>query len=477
MVVDRVSENFSPGPPNRRRYGRAKQDVHSAQQTIYNYLLEIVKRWPPDDVLEEFKNLYFHHSETVSSETVPALYAIVFSNNEKEFQNTLKRSCYILINNWEVAREHQPIQDLVHLFSDSTIRKPTVSPTLKRLRQWLIGFAESRDFKDLELFVASRFASQKAADDLNWPLRYTSYLLVPQYIDTANPYEQREAARAMSRRLKDKFKFDLALYTAYSQDQPVTERQRPNPTALGDGALRLIKAIVAKRGQFSYRNLANIFQEQTDQISYRSYKRSLVGYLIYSVDEPDVVKTLKSHLYERLEPLYSRHDDRPVDNSLILRTSNRVIDYLMTEDKEKPSDLFTMLLSRGNPLTLAVVLLKLVLISRNSHPYLEARIADLIHYYQQFPRHQCQWIINFLEIYSVTFAIYSGDVEYNLVRIENEEEKNASVNSDYRVFSQMTPKSFTRAQAEPVIAEELADIDHHLEDLDFETIEGLETGF
>lgn len=476
MFVDRVSENFRPGPPGRRRDGQAKQNVHSAQQTIYNHLLEIVKKWHPDDVLEEFKNLYFHDSETVSSEKVSALYAIVLSNNEKEFQNTLKRSCYILINNWEVARKHQPIQNLVQLFSDSSIREPTASPTLERLRQWLIDFAESDDFRDLELFVASRFAPQKAVDDLNWPLRYASYLLVPQYIDTANPYEQREAARAMSRRLKDKFKFDLALYTAYSQECPEGKRQRPNPTILGDGVLRLIKSIVAKRGQFSYRNLAHIFQEQTAQITYRSYKRSLLGYLIYSVDEPNLVKTLKTCLYERLEPLYSKHDERVVDNSLILRTCNRVIDYLMTEDKEKPSDLFKMLLSKGNPLTLAIMLLKLVLIFQNSHPYLEARIADLIHYYRQFPRHQCQWIINFLEIYSVTFAIYSGDVEYNLVRIDGEETDNSpGVGQDYRVFSQMMNRAMP--QPEPLVAKELADIDHYLEDLDFETIDGLDTHF
>ncbi|MEO0758455.1 MAG: hypothetical protein AAFY78_16470 [Cyanobacteria bacterium J06648_16] len=443
MVVDRVSDTFQSS--SAKRYSRRYADVQQSQRTIYNCLLEAVRKWPPEAVLEEFENLFLHHSETVSSETVPALYAIVFSNDEQEFRNTLKRSCYILVNNWEVAREHGAVRDLIRLFSNPVIHKPTLSPTLKRLRQWIANFVASKDFEDLELFVASRFAPPSES----WVNRYTSYLLVPQYIDAQNPLEQREAARTMSRRLKDKFKFDLAMYTAYSQATRAVDTHRQNPTVLGDGTLRLVKAIVAKRGQFSYRNLARIFREQTQEVTYRSYKRSLIGYLIFSVSEPETVKTIKRLLSEKLDRLYRKHDKRPVDASLILRTSNRLIDYLMTEDRKQPSQLFTMLLSKGNPLTMAVLLLKVVLISSNSHPYLEARIADLIRYYEQFPRNECQWIINFLEIYSVTFAIYSNDVEYSLVRIRPTEsglskhDKIANRQTpmgsldDYRVFSQM----------------------------------------
>jgi hypothetical protein len=445
MVVDRVPDNvdFSIG----RAAGRPRQDVYQAQQTIFNFLLEIVKKWPAEDVLNEFKCLFLQHSETVSSDIVPALYSIVFSNNQAEFHNTLKRSCYILINNWEVARTHQSVQDLILLFDDPIIHKPSLSPTLKRLRAWLLSFVNSQDFQDLKLFVASRFAVTDNSENLPWTSRYTSFLLVPQYVDMDNPLEQREAARAMSRRLKDKFKFDLAMYTAHAQSAKVLNPKRSNPTTLGDSALRLIKMIVAKRGPFSHRNLARIFENQTQQISYRTYKKSLLSYLLFSVDEPASVQPLKVKLSEKLERLYRKHDTREIDPSMRLRTCNRIMDYLTTEDKTSPSELFTMLLSYGNPLTMAIILLKLVLISPNSHPYLEARLADLIRYYEQFPKADCQWIINFLEIYSVTFAIYSGDVEYNLVRIQANANGTISTHKtsgfaegttldDYRVFSQ-----------------------------------------
>lgn len=429
MVVDRVSDSFNP----RRRH----QDVQQAQQTIYDFLLDIVKAWPAVDVLEEFRGLFLQHHETIGANTVPALYAILFANNRKEFHNTLKRSCYILINNWEVAREYGAIRELIQLFSDPTIHKMSVSPTIKRLRQWLRDFVDSEDFQDLRLFVQNRFNG----DDPNWSRRYTAYLLAPQYIDTSNPLEQREAARALSQRLRDKFKFDLAMYTAHFQQSSIGRARRVNPTMLGDSALRVIRALVAKRGMFSHRNLARIFHQQTKGLSYASYKNSLVEYLLFSAMRTDFVVTLENRLLQKLNGLYVKFNHKTLDASLTLLTSNRVIDYLMTEDAETPSPLFSLLLTNGRPLTLAIILLKLILVSPNSHPYLDARIADLIRYYEQFPREECQWIINFLEIYGVTLAICGSDVQYNLVQIQQSESEasnpETAVLDEYRIFSQM----------------------------------------
>lgn len=429
MVGNRVSDSFNP----RRRY----QDVQQAQQTIYDFLLDIVKNWSAIDVLEEFRGLFLQHHETIATSTAPALYTILFANNKKEFHNTLKRSCYILINNWEVAREYGAIRGLIQLFSDPTIRKVSVSPTLKRLRQWLQDFIDSKDFQDLKLFIQNRFNH----GDLQWSRRYTAYLLAPQYIDTSNPLEQREAARALSQRLRDKFKFDLAMYTAHFQDAPVQRARRVNPTMLGDDALRVIRALVAKRGTFSHRNLARIFHEQTRGLSYASYKNSLVEYLLFSAIRTDFVVTIENKLLAKLNGLYVKFNQKPVEASLMLLTSNRVIDYLMTENAETPSPLFSLLLTNGRPLTLAIVLLKLILVSPSSHPYLDARIADLIRYYEQFPREECQWIINFLEIYSVTLAICGSDVQYNLVHIQQNDSEASNPETaaldEYRIFSQM----------------------------------------
>ncbi|HEY9890186.1 MAG TPA: hypothetical protein V6D02_17395, partial [Candidatus Obscuribacterales bacterium] len=84
--------------------------LQEAQEEIFSFLLSIVKQWEPEEVLIQFRQLFFEHGETASSDVSSAIYVLLFSNNEQEFQNTLKRSCYILINNWEVARQYRSIE-------------------------------------------------------------------------------------------------------------------------------------------------------------------------------------------------------------------------------------------------------------------------------------------------------------------------------------------------------------------------------
>lgn len=421
--LDLLSKNNQP-----------KRSIQESQEVIFRYLLTIVKEWQPSEVLGEFKRLFIYHVDSNSSEALQALYEIVFANNDQEFRNTLKRSCYILINNWDATRQHQPIRELVHLFEDSTVTRQTASPTLKRLRQWLYNFAKSKDYDDLKLFVA-KYDDQP--EQAHWSQRYTSYLLVPQYTDLQNPREQREAARALAKQLRDKFKFDLAMYIARSQSgsQPPQGKSSQNPTTLGDGVLRLIKTVVARRGPFSYVNLANIFINQTRDLKYRDFKKSLLEYLLFSINNPELVELLRKRLPEKLDALYERYNDDPIHSALLLRTCNRLIDFLTIENGQEPSALFAQLLSQGNPLTIVIVLLKIILICRNARTYLEMRIAELVRYYGNYPEEECQWIVHFMEVFNITFTIYAENVRYNLVRMPDDVP--IPDNNQYKIFSQL----------------------------------------
>lgn len=434
MIRDVLHDAPRDEPP---RFGKSARSISQAQETVYTFLLGIVKKWPPEEVLLEFKRLFIYHVDSTNSDALHSIYEIVFSNNEEEFRNTLKRCCYILVNNWDATRNYQPIQDLVQVFFDSALNRHTASPTLKRLRLWIHHFATSKDYEELKLFV-SRYDDQGRGA---WSVRYTSYLLVPQYIDLSNPIEQREAARTLSRQLKDRFKFDLAMYIAKSQSATYAIHQPPkNPTVLGDEVLRLIKTLVAKRGPFSYVNLANIFINQVKHLSYREFKDSLQRYLTFAIQNRGFVEILQSKLSEKIEPLYNIHDTDPVTPALILRTCNRVIDFLTTENEKEPSSLFVLLLSQGNPLTLVIVLLKLILICRYSRTHLEAQIAELIQHYRNYPEEECQWVVNFMEVFNVTFAIYAENVQYNLIQMEAQAPSHTLFDPDrYRIFSQLKP--------------------------------------
>ncbi len=424
MTGDFVSEHrLSSSRGNRRNL---KLSIPEAQQIIYDYLLSSVKTLSPEDVLNEFQHLFIQQITSSNPEVFRAVSEIAFANNEDEFRNTLKRSCYILINNWEAARQYKAIQKLVQLFGDPIIYRPTVSTIMRRIRAWIINFVESPDYQDIKLF-ASR---HDPPDDTQWSKRFTSYLLVPQYVDLNNPIEQREAARNLAQQLRERFKFDLAMYIAKSQtacsESPVSQalpksdvQLAKNPTSLGDSALRLIKQIIIRRGMFNYSNLANIFLNQTKTLSYEQFKRSLQEYLVFSTENRNFAKTLKILLADRLEALYTDYNNEVIGEPLLLRTCNRLIECLTTENRREPSSLFVLVLSQGSPLTLVVVLLKLVLICRKSRTHLESRIAELIRYYEDYPADECSWVINFLDIFNVALAIHAENIHYDLVKPED----------------------------------------------------------
>ncbi|MFB2922566.1 hypothetical protein [Aerosakkonema funiforme] len=413
---------------------KARLLVNESQKTIYTLLLDIVKRKHPSFVLAIFKDLFINLDESINSTPTRAIHEIVAANNEELFRNTLKRCCYILVNNWEVARQHQAIRELIEIFSDSTISKKTTYVNLSRLRKWLKNFINSKDYEELKIFSLKHEEGEKG----HWSYRYTSYLLVPQYIDRTNPVEQRKAAKTLAKQLKDKFKLDLAMYTARANSVEKENTMPKNPTGLGDEVLNVIKMLVARRGQFNYVNLANIFTQQTQYITYKEFKISLVKYLIFCLNDKDLVMLISAKLSDKLKSLYENHDNEEINNLLLQKTCQRLIEYLTTENHQLPSELFLVLIFQKTPLILVILLLKIVLICKPSRLHLEACIADLIRYYEQFPEEECKWVINFVEIFNVTFTIYAEDVEYNLVKINNDRADGKMVEwEDYRVFSQL----------------------------------------
>lgn len=410
-------------------------DVHLVQEKVYSFFVEIVNKYDPEDVLIEFKSVFLDCLVLKKLDLTLGIYD-VFIDNEHHFRNTLKRCCYILVNNWESNRKHKYTQALIELIDnykstaiDYKYKKITIFQT------WLDNFIQSQDFQELKLFA---YKNENKADG-HWVNRYTSYLLAAQVVDKKNPKEQKEAAKKASKQLKDKFKFELAMYVARSQSNASSQTRYRNPSALGDDILRLIKAIVVRKGVFSYDNIANIFLKQTQNQTFKDFKESLVKYLIFSVQQPKFVKTLQQQLSEKLLIWKPECNDVIINKYLLLRTCNRMIDFLTTDNSVKPSSLFVLLLSQGHPLTLVIVLLKIILICKHSRSHLESRIAHLIRYYDRYSEAECQWFINFIEIFNITFAIYAENVEYNLIKVE-ETEKAHEVEFDpnaYRVFSQL----------------------------------------
>ena len=410
-------------------------NVQIAQEEVYTFFIKIVNTMSPDEVLREFKAFFIDGLDLEYSHSIPEIYKIFLNDKEHEFRNTLKRCIYIIINTWKTSRKDKYIKKLIYLFDIENLKiKTNYFSGVNICKSWLENFINSKDYQEISLFAAKHEELHKG----HWANRYTSYLLVAQSVNENNPREQQEAARKLYRQIKEKYKFELAMYIARSQSAVSSTTRYKNPSVLGDNVLRLIKAIVLKKGAFSYENIANIFIKQTQGQTLEQFKVSIEKYLFFSGDNQELVKTLQQQFAQTLSLWKEEYNQELITKELFLRTCNRVIDCFTTENGKEPSLLFILLLTQGHSLTLVILLLKTTLISKNSRKHLEIKIAHLIRYYEKYPEDECKWVINFMELFNITFAIYAENVEYNLIKIKEDQSSNPQLNLDaYRVFSQM----------------------------------------
>jgi hypothetical protein len=349
------------------------------------------------------------------SKLIQAIHTIIFYNDETEFNNLFKRCCYILLNNWISHREYQLSLTLVKTISEITLTEPAADNSLKILRVWLIHFVSTPGYEEIESFV-SKYDNPVPT---HWTSRYEPYLLAARYLDAKNSPEERETARMLSQQLKDKYKFELAMYTSRSQSATIKFKPYYNPTLLGDEALRLIKIILINRGSLSYPTLANLFITQSQYITCKQFKESLIKYLFYYTEEKQYIDIVRKKLIKILVLIHPENDAENFNSSVLLRTCNHLIKCLTVENSGEPTALFRLFATQLNPLTLAIFMLKIVLISPHSRIHLESCFARLIQYYQDTSAEECQWLINFLEVCQIALTIYGENVQYNLVNMSN----------------------------------------------------------
>lgn len=429
-----------PEEPPTARLDRSTKSAQNfslsqAQELICQFFLEKLKQYSPHSALQEFKHLFIEPTETVHSTLRQALDFIISSGSEETFIYTLKRSIYILVNNWSSARQQQYVQQLVQLLSTFPNTQKTCTVTLKRLALWRRNFINSQDYQELKLFAAKYENRHKE----HWSQRYSAYLLVSQSVDARKPLEQQEAALTYSKHLKERFKLELAMYTARSSSTPCQQGTSPNPTSLGADVLRLIHKILKKRGHFSYASLARLFLNQTQGINYKDFKQNLLKYLLFSTEHQGLAEAIKTQLASQFDTLYQINDNQPWNTSLLLRTCKRLVESLITSDRGKPSLLFILLVSQGKTLTLAILLLKIILICPSIHTHLECCLSQVIQHYKNHSEFECQWLIHFLEVIQVTLTIYVEDVQYNLVNMSEYKQGMIANNEGtvYRIFSQI----------------------------------------
>ncbi|MBD2177170.1 hypothetical protein H6F42_09635 [Pseudanabaena sp. FACHB-1998] len=421
------------------------QGIEQAQKRIYEFFLDIVRQKSPEVVLAEFKHLFINFGDRRNPEILQALDQILTAYNEKEFFYTLRRCCYILINNWSVSSNRIYIQYLIDLFHHPSISKKTNSSKLKTLRIWLQLFIDSEDFQYLKLFTL--YLDGDNREERNWSDRFASYLLAYHYTNPTSSLEQRQAANLLAYKMKEKFKFDLAMYTARIGGVDRQHGTINNPTSLSDNVINLVTLLLTKKSVLNCQDLSSQFVKKSSQVLYSDYKIHLLKYLDFSIADAEISETVQNKIYDSLWQLKAERHDFCPNSALILRTSKHLIHDITISDRGHPTELFNILLHHTNPLNLVVLLLKILLINDAIRPYLELKIASIIKYYSRYSESKCKSVIAFIDMLNIALALYAGETRYNIVRMnpyvsddKNTDDTDSLISQfdmqEYRIFSQ-----------------------------------------
>ncbi len=404
--------------------------IENLPVSICKFLIQIVNQWSPEKVIDEFEQIFVNLNCTKNPEINQGLNRLVIDQSQSIFSSILKQSFYILINNWTINKDHEYIEDLLERIESVNHQEERISPSVNLLRKWTYSFLQSQDYQDIRHYALN--------SDTQWVSRYRSYLLSTQIHRSQSPV-QHQATANLAQQLKEKFRFDLAMYVAHSQSSRSQTQKPTNPTQLGDEALNLIKKTISTERVLSYAHQADLFLKQTQNFNYQDFKESLLNYLMLHICSRYPANQIRETLQIKLNKFNAPDDFKTITKSQISKTCKQLIRLLTTENNKSPSTSFSLLVERGNYLTLVILLLKTTLVCKSAHSHLECCIANLIEHYQNYEQEKCQHFINFLEVFNLVFALFTANVEYHLVNLNTDKsscEESSTELDTYRLFCQ-----------------------------------------
>ncbi len=430
---------------NSRAHRYQTVNIEAHKQTIYDHLLKCVRTESANAVLKRFHTLFISGLGYPEPTIKAALNQIVISIQSKEnFALFFNRCCYILVNAWQ----NQPdcrgiIPELVGVLGRMSAAPATLgrSRATTRLRALMQQFAQSAYYQRLRRFseFITPHTSASASKPLSSILRRYPYLYQHCLVSQEDSQEHQSTVRQAQHQAQEKFELDLSHYLTGLLKRPTGQIIQPagrsqiilpasgqlvqarNPTLLTDGELcGTLKHYMGRvERQGSYRDVAKHFKlrNQREQ-SYLDFKKNLYAYLVASVDPKFGRCRFNQQLEKQFESLFPDCNQRPMSDFLLVRTCNRLINFLVVESRQRPNHLVFMDLINNVGSTATVgLLLKLVLLCKKIKPYLENRFALLFSHYEGQKQSSVKWLVACLEKMNLAWSSHFGRFDFSFVTV------------------------------------------------------------
>lgn len=426
------------------------------EQDIYNHFIQLIDLESSEEVIERFRILFINGSGYPDREISKALDRITaLPQVEEEFNFILNRCCHIVINRKQPYNYKKDVLlDLMKLF-DRVENQPARHHyygyrNSKKLLELVQAFTRSEQFLSLKRLTELINQETRSYRNTNSALAQPLRTLIPRYpylyqhclVTPDSSYEHQQVIRKIQRQKQRKFEIDLSKYVTHQIRQRVVTSSSfrgtalsnltasrwestnniQNPTLLSDReVLSAIKQFVGKvENGNNYRDNAKSFLTHVRQPqSYGSFKDSFYEYLStsFDVDSKSIKHQFQNKLYKQLKNTMSHSNDKQFNDSLLMRTCNQMLGFLVVESTQKPQHfLFLNLMSNLGPITTTGLLLKIVLVCYRVKPYLEKRFSILFNHYESHTRETAMWLVKALENMHVALSTNFGRVDLSFIR-------------------------------------------------------------
>lgn len=391
-------------------------------EKLYTHLRHCIETESFDRVLQRFHDLLIDGQAYEAREILAIVDQLTASDSAQQvFPKILNRCCYVLINASQKPKQHREIASkLFALFKAPVSTLPANSSRfqhVKRLRQLVKLFTHTEDYRKLhhdteEEWRIYRLAQILRSDPereviekeplINLIGRY--YYLHASYLSSASSdSEHQHLVGKRQRQLQQKFESDLLQYVR--QRSPSGK----NPTLLSQQELLdNIKYFVGEvYGEYSHLDLAYQFSIRLKQpYTFKEFKNELYQYLISSI-ATDKVPNFKSRLHIYLDNILPESDAKRLDSSLLLRTCNQLLSFLVVTNSQRHEHyvFIDLTANLGNAAVIGL-LLRILLLCNHSKPYMEERFAILFQHYESSTQAESYWLINSLENLKIALSAH-----------------------------------------------------------------------
>ncbi|WP_404790046.1 hypothetical protein [Altericista sp. CCNU0014] len=411
---------------------RTHRSVEVLEQTIYEHLLHCVRTELPEQVLQRFQLLFVQGGTYPEPRIRVALTELVRSGSAKHsFHLFFNRCCFILINRWQTNLLHREtivqLVEMLHLCRGASVIVGQPSPA-GRTRFLVQEYVRSSYFERIRRLAD--LLNPNNDNDKQRPLsallhRYP-YLYAHCLTNQDDGEDYQKLIVVTQRNANQRFQQDLSSYLTQSllkqekPNQPVLTPPK-NPTLLSHqevcSSLKHYLAKVDSRG--TYKDMAHQFwMPGYEPQTYGSFKAALVEYISSGIPLKSGQSRFNEQFRAYLDSLNPESNAAPVNDFLLVRTCNQVLNFMVIESKQRPNHTIFMNLLNNFGSTLTVgLMLKVVLLCNKVKPYLERRLSILFQHYESQTRGSVDWLVRCLEKLNLAWTAHFSAQNLSFVHL------------------------------------------------------------